>query len=579
MKNKKLFSWKNYFFYLKTESVINNKVINLAIDNFCKIHLNKLSDDQHMAILFRVCGTDNIFRTIGTLRLINKQDKELYKTFINDVFDSQYGNYSELLINQIVFSYGIREGIAPINRSINTSVGLNKQINDSITQNYKHYKLPITLDPLNYGNLIRVINSASADNITYYTMHLTNGNVFNIDQITNDNGYVINKVGLFRNNLILSYLDTQINDTQFKRVINNKVYIYNLDGTLDLHYVEKPTKFIQKINQHDTQDSNFLTLDIETKLIDNPHGWYDHEPYLISYYDSLKKYSFYLSDYNSPDDMINNCLQSIINNKKYNGCKIYVHNLANFDSIFLINSLVKLGNVKPIINDGKLISIKFKNDNFNMHLLDSYQLLHASLRDLAIAFDCDIQKGYFPHDFVNKHSLTYKDTLPKYEYYAKDLTLEEYYEFYNNFYKTNEVWNLKEEAIKYCEQDCISLYQVISKFSNIIFEKYSLNITKYPTISSLTFAIFRSGYMKPDTIPMISGQTYIDIKHSYTGGSTDMFIPSNESKTLYSYDVNSLYPYVMLNNELPCGKIFYFEGDILKYKPDACGFFYLRSRG
>jgi len=39
----------------------------------------------------------------------------------------------------------------------------------------------------------------------------------------------------------------------------------------------------------------------------------------------------------------------------------------------------------------------------------------------------------------------------------------------------------------------------------------------------------------------------IDIKHSYTGGSTDMFIPSNaslalglEAEPLYCYDINSL---------------------------------------
>jgi hypothetical protein len=92
----------------------------------------------------------------------------------------------------------------------------------------------------------------------------------------------------------------------------------------------------------------------------------------------------------------------------------------------------------------------------------------------------------------------------------------------------------------------------------------------------------------PKRIPMVSGQIFKDIKESYTGGSTDMFIPTNVSniinqqdsvEPIYCYDINSLYPYIMMNSKLPCGKISYFEGDILKLKPDACGFFYLRSRG
>lgn len=45
---------------------------------------------------------------------------------------------------------------------------------------------------------------------------------------------------------------------------------------------------------------------------------------------------------------------------------------------------------------------------------------------------------------------------------------------------------LLEEAIKYCEQDCISLYQVMSKFNDLMFEEFSINMNKYPTISSLS---------------------------------------------------------------------------------------------
>lgn len=76
---------------------------------------------------------------------------------------------------------------------------------------------------------------------------------------------------------------------------------------------------------------------------------------------------------------------------------------------------------------------------------------------------------------------------------------------------------------------------------------------------------------------MISGQIYNNIKLSYTGGATDMYIPTNESKELvYGYDVNSLYPFILIKYPMPIGNKTYFEGDIRKIDPNAFGFFYCK---
>ena len=144
---------------------------------------------------------------------------------------------------------------------------------------------------------------------------------------------------------------------------------------------------------------------------------------------------------------------------------------------------------------------------------------------------------------------------------------------YTNSFKGTH-WNFKTEAIKYCELDCISLFQILSKFNQLIFNQFNINIGKYPTLPSLSFAIFRSHYNKEEKMHMLSGQVYNDIKKSYTGGAVDMYIPKNPNgKKLYAYDVNSLYPYVMNSCKLPIGSPTYFEGDITKLDPDAFGFF------
>ena len=81
------------------------------------------------------------------------------------------------------------------------------------------------------------------------------------------------------------------------------------------------------------------------------------------------------------------------------------------------------------------------------------------------------------------------------------------------------------ETIKYCELDCLVLYKVIEKFSKNIFELFRIDLFKYPTLSSLAFKIYRSKFLKDFKIPLIHGEMFNFIKESYTGGSTDMYIP------------------------------------------------------
>ena len=293
--------------------------------------------------------------------------------------------------------------------------------------------------------------------------------------------------------------------------------------------------------------------------------------------------------------MLEACIKSLLV-PEYDGYKIYAHNLANFDSIFLMKILVRQGEVKPIINKGRLISIKFKSGSISLQFMDSYQILLASLKRLTIAFECKVQKDIFPFYFLNDlpetiDSLNYIGYVPLKKYFPEDLSDSNYLDYLSEF--KNKTWSLKEEAIKYCVNDCVSLHQVLIKFSKIIWDMYKVNITKFPTISSLSFAIFRTHFLKKDTIPMISGQVFKDIKESYTGGATDMYLPTNiessisevnqlddlpitSDELLYCYDVNSLYPFIMKSMALPIGKIFYFEGNILNIKSDAIGFFYVK---
>jgi len=132
--------------------------------------------------------------------------------------------------------------------------------------------------------------------------------------------------------------------------------------------------------------------------------------------------------------------------------------------------------------------------------------------------------------------------------------------------------NLKEELIKYCEKNVKTLYQVIDAFSKQIFNLFRIDILKYPTLSSLAFAIYRSNFLKDDVkIPLISREMFNLFKKGYTGGALDVFKPNGEN--IFRYDVNSLYPHVMKECSMPVGNPIFFEGDITKIDKDAFGLF------
>jgi hypothetical protein len=106
----------------------------------------------------------------------------------------------------------------------------------------------------------------------------------------------------------------------------------------------------------------------------------------------------------------------------------------------------------------------------------------------------------------------------------------------------------------------------------MVFSLFKVDFQKYPTLSSIAFAIYRTNFMEKEIIPKLTGQIAENIRLSYTGGAVDMYLPKGEN--IKCYDVNSLYPFVMKENDMPVGVPSYFEGDITKLYSNAFGFFY-----
>ena len=163
-----------------------------------------------------------------------------------------------------------------------------------------------------------------------------------------DNGYDVQilKKGI----VLLNYKDRWVNENKFTRQIGENIFTFSREGIMDLFTVFKPTRYIKRVKTNKKINKKVLVLDMETYLDANTSL---QIPYLISYYDGEAYNSFYLTDYNSPSHMIKACISSLLQTK-YNKHKVYIHNLANFDGIFLLKNLVSLGDVKVIMNKGSV---------------------------------------------------------------------------------------------------------------------------------------------------------------------------------------------------------------------------------
>lgn len=110
-------------------------------------------------------------------------------------------------------------------------------------------------------------------------------------------------------------------------------------------------------------------------------------------------------------------------------------------------------------------------------------MLPSSLAKLAISFNVE-NKSIFPYNFVNNSNipLNYEGKVPSFNQFTNISVLD--YHLYLQDFNTKS-WNLRDETIKYCEQDVRTLYQMINKFNMEIFTQFRVDLLKYSTLPSL----------------------------------------------------------------------------------------------
>ena len=82
-------------------------------------------------------------------------------------------------------------------------------------------------------------------------------------------------------------------------------------------------------------------------------------------------------------------------------------------------------------------------------------------------------KGLFPYLFTD---IKYIGELPDFKYWT-GLNFYEYQFIYSNYLQYSDgLWSFKEQAITYCKTDCMALFEIISKFNELVYNQFGINV-------------------------------------------------------------------------------------------------------
>lgn len=236
------------------------------------------------------------------------------------------------------------------------------------------------------------------------------------------------------------------------------------------------------------------------------------DPFLLVFYDGSDFFVY------KNEDCVKDFLKKFLK-FKYRGRVVFSHNGGKFDVLSIYQTFVSdpyfydRFSYQPLLQGSRIMSFKIKDDNGHLwEFRDSFSLLPRSLNKLCQSFKPD-------HVKLER---------PLYEFGVDP-----------------ETW------IRYCKNDCLSLYDILVKFNNVIRDVGGC--VGY-TIASTSLKTFRRRFLKSELNTYFCFNEFF--KRGYYGGRTEVFcmLAEETDNPFYVYDVNSMYPYVMKNFVYPVSK-------------------------
>ena len=213
-----------------TEDIISSYVSLFWMDVFSKIHTEE--SPKHLYLMCKALYQDKQmgYRTLGHLVKVNFKDKDLFTTYLQERLGIFVDAYKTSPVQSLQFSYIIREGLVDESDS---RILFKDLAHDGIeTHSFNNKKLPITMDPAKFGNIIL---SNQINDVTRYII-TDNVRTYQIDISLDEKVNTVTILGGSQ----FKWIDTKLEEG-FKREIG-KSTIYFVDGEVILQKQERPAK-------------------------------------------------------------------------------------------------------------------------------------------------------------------------------------------------------------------------------------------------------------------------------------------------------------------------------------------------
>ncbi|XP_061728728.1 uncharacterized protein LOC133533711 [Cydia pomonella] len=293
-------------------------------------------------------------------------------------------------------------------------------------------------------------------------------------------------------------------------------------------------------------------------------------------------------------------------NEKYRSpdfVPIFVHNLSNYDSHFIIHGLgFEEGKIEIIPqNKEKYISftksIKVNNRIMKLRFVDSLKFMASSLDkltkdlkpeqfyDLKLNFPSGadfkrlIRKGIYPYEYMKSFDCLKLTSLPQFKEFYNSLTGSDIEQ--SDYEHALDVWNhfncknMGEYSDLYLKTDVLLLTDVFENFRNVCMKTYGLDPAHYYTAPGLSWdAMLRVTKIELELLTEVDKITFIS--KNIRGGisqcsnryakANNKFMTETEydqnipSSFLMFFDANNLYGWAM-SQHLPTGKFEWVDVD------------------
>jgi len=236
--------------YSINKLLLTNEVLEAYITNFWSDIFSSIKDTSHLMLMVKVEFNESEmgYRTLGDLRRVNYEDKELFVEYLQNRLGLLTESYVVHPISKITFSYIIKSGLATNNRRLLQDL----TSKSTTTHRFNNMNLPISMNPSDYGTIIGT-TLFELENFTRY--FVTSGaRVYqldiSLDGITN-NVTVLGAVDL-------KWVDTLISGGVFKREIGKSI-IYFMGGERVLTKKLLSAKPFTKVATDKIINSEFVT--------------------------------------------------------------------------------------------------------------------------------------------------------------------------------------------------------------------------------------------------------------------------------------------------------------------------------